>query len=1004
MDLYDDDALEEYDNDVDRDDLQDEDDDRALDDEEFDEDGSESGEEGDDDGETNLVAGSRARGRVIEASRQDQEEDDSFNALLDTIGNTNTDLYDQNALATEHDSSIVEDMAAIREDLALAKGFGGKRRRVKRRQGSPSLGTRRKREKRQAPEIQNLFAEGNVAYASADLAEAKRKFREIIRLDATESQAWLLLAEVHREEGDEKKELGCRLVAAHLMHDVDAWRELAERSKESGHRQQALYCMKRAVAVDPNDVNVLWEQAMMAKEFGEDEQALKSFRRLLQISPNDMNILAEMPPLFASANAIQEGAQLFEAAMDYHIRTFPDGPSSETQPRQTANTTTNSMTLDFIISLADFKILLHEYEDVINIIRKGQRWLSGRSREIYWDMEADDREFDPPGTSRQAHSQPDALGLPGGADGQETISGGYEMDINLRHRLAIARLKLGNDYDANIHIAEVLNQDATEYTVLWADIGVALMDRGLYEAAQPIFAELAENEETADLSHVINLGICQHNLRDFASAIECFEHVIEYAPNDLDTKMKLAHAYEDSGNPVRALELVNEVREARKQLRKEVTSTQVEPDETMEAAFFNESVEDRQARLARQAKLTGRLNRKERQELEEEEARVNLITLNSDEQAALAGDEAAKRRYITIADRMITGMRQAPVMFPVDRSTKWVALRKGSKGKQPDLRNMDQDARDMAERLSKEDPNDGEEDATQDGIVLQRVLVMFQGIHVDTWLRIVMLDQPQIVNTARNLCRIYQFKMEPWWLLQGALGTGVRGWDSFGNLNLQKFLIREIRVWDFIANGGKAYWNDTFTRWIVSLKDRFKTSYLGKNTGKEKADDEGLNQDHPDLNSDEEDNEDEDEMDDDRDADEAEAAVRDYLLRSYDENPYDPLTCLCLAHAYLGRSMQRQSDNRLHQITTGMAFMARYRKLMPTHCSWLKPEQIAEEVDFNFGRAFQGLGMLPLAIKHYRKVLESVKTRMKASPENGGKFSPFCTCTEDSFHWQRSGV
>lgn len=35
--------------------------------------------------------------------------------------------------------------------------------------------------------------------------------------------------------------------------------------------------------------------------------------------------------------------------------------------------------------------------------------------------------------------------------------------------------------------------------------------------------------------------------------------------------------------------------------------------------------------------------------------------------------------------------------------------------------------------------NDGEEDATQDGIVLQRVLVMFQGIHVDTWLRIVML-------------------------------------------------------------------------------------------------------------------------------------------------------------------------------------------------------------------------------------------------------------------------
>lgn len=41
--------------------------------------------------------------------------------------------------------------------------------------------------------------------------------------------------------------------------------------RASGQRQQALYCTKRAVAVDPNDVNLLWEHAMMAKEFGEDE-------------------------------------------------------------------------------------------------------------------------------------------------------------------------------------------------------------------------------------------------------------------------------------------------------------------------------------------------------------------------------------------------------------------------------------------------------------------------------------------------------------------------------------------------------------------------------------------------------------------------------------------------------------------------------------------------------------------------------------------------------------
>jgi general transcription factor 3C polypeptide 3 (transcription factor C subunit 4) len=163
-----------------------------------------------------------------------------------------------------------------------------------------------------------------------------------------------------------------------------------------------------------------------------------------------MNILAELPPLFASCNAIQEGAQIFEAAMEHHIRTFPDGPSAASQQGASSTTTQNNMGVDFIITLADFKILLLEYEDVINIIRRGQRWLGGRSREVYWDMEVDDREFDPPGTVRRTHRQTGAPELDNAPEGQEQASEGYEMDVNLRHRLAIARLKLGHDYDAKV--------------------------------------------------------------------------------------------------------------------------------------------------------------------------------------------------------------------------------------------------------------------------------------------------------------------------------------------------------------------------------------------------------------------------------------------------------------------------------------------------------------------------------------------------------------------------
>lgn len=136
--------------------------------------------------------------------------------------------------------------------------------------------------------------------------------------------------------------------------------------------------------------------------------------------------------------------------MEHHIRTFPDGPSTASQQGAGPSTTQNNMSVDFIINLADFKILLLEYEDVINIIRRGQRWLGGRSREIYWDMEVDDREFDPRGTVRRIHRQTGAPELDNAPEGQEQASEGYELDINLRHRLAIARLKLGHDYDAKV--------------------------------------------------------------------------------------------------------------------------------------------------------------------------------------------------------------------------------------------------------------------------------------------------------------------------------------------------------------------------------------------------------------------------------------------------------------------------------------------------------------------------------------------------------------------------
>ena len=52
--------------------------------------------------------------------------------------------------------------------------------------------------------------------------------------------------------------------------------------------------------------------------------------------------------------------------------------------------------------------------------------------------------------------------------------------------------------------------------------------------------------------------------------------------------------------------------------------------------------------------------------------------------------------------------------------------------------------------------------------------------------------------------------------------------------------------------------------------------------------------------------------------------------------------------------MQRQADNRHHLITQGMGFLTRYKALRGEDT-----DDMMDEIEYNFGRAFHQLGMSP---------------------------------------------
>jgi general transcription factor 3C polypeptide 3 (transcription factor C subunit 4) len=87
-----------------------------------------------------------------------------------------------------------------------------------------------------------------------------------------------------------------------------------------------------------------------------------------------------------------------------------------------------------LLLLADLYNVLGEYQNAVHVIRRGTRWLQGRVGQKFWDMCDDDREYDMEGWPPRSNT----------GEGMPAASGCYTLDANARHRLAVARIKMGD--------------------------------------------------------------------------------------------------------------------------------------------------------------------------------------------------------------------------------------------------------------------------------------------------------------------------------------------------------------------------------------------------------------------------------------------------------------------------------------------------------------------------------------------------------------------------------
>lgn len=220
--------------------------------------------------------------------------------------------------------------------------------------------------------------------------------------------------------------------------------------RDLGYTQQALYCYRKAYSLDPTNVDALWDRASLAKSIGEYKtvcmglihssssihaflQARNAFLAILKRFPHDLSVLRELHTILVELSDLTGCAELFQQAFDHYQRLYPSGFALD--PATNVTIEGGGFGNLELLLLADLYNTLGEHESAIEVIRKGTRWLQGRAEQKYWDLCEDDREYDLPEWTTRVGS--------GGEDATEVTSGRFPLDINARHRLAVARIKLG---------------------------------------------------------------------------------------------------------------------------------------------------------------------------------------------------------------------------------------------------------------------------------------------------------------------------------------------------------------------------------------------------------------------------------------------------------------------------------------------------------------------------------------------------------------------------------
>lgn len=580
--------------------------------------------------------------------------------------------------------------------LTLASG----RRRKRGPKVLPS-GRPTKRKKRRAAEptaeVKMLLARASLALTSDDPDSALEILSEVVRLNAETHEAWATMATVYDRQGREADALMAMCFAAHLRpRDFHGWITCAQYALNSADEDRAhnvevaQLCYSAAIRANPLSLKARIGKANCALEAGRSSVAAAEYVKVLKRRPYNMAVLRNMAEAaFDTRSArkyIEKTKEFYELAIN-HVRTggqhlrgrfeWPD--------------------VTIFVEMCAF---LERYSDAALALRSLSRMLLGRQDETFWDGYVDDdREWD--------HEEDRKTEVPEYAPGKYPAElYGYRLPRELRARLAIYRLKLGQEEEATRHLQWLSPTPCPEYITVRETADGQIVEDTTLEDSPFIIKELAnqlvENRRINDALEfyefyeritgeldsdlLVQKGRCYLQMEDQQGAEDYFIKAIEADDDNIDARYELAQMYEAHQEEEEAFLLVNEA----------IQLAQVQQQEDEQDEEYNgkeEEKEDPAATKARQRRrirrkiqrekkkgekpkrvkrqhvrrMAGRANREKYEEKVTESFRGKYQKVLELRERMATGDVAAEDEWMAAAQDLVEDFRSFKEFYPWDK-------------------------------------------------------------------------------------------------------------------------------------------------------------------------------------------------------------------------------------------------------------------------------------------------------------------------------------------------